>query len=72
MIGSLSVPLGRFARGTVPLARYFFCKALRCCSQGRWSRDSGNFGRSVRLRDEIRRTVRGEIGRQKGGGLSAA
>ena len=27
MIGSLSVPYGRFARGTVLLACYFLCKA---------------------------------------------
>jgi hypothetical protein len=27
MVGSLSVPSGRFARGTVLLACYFLCKA---------------------------------------------
>jgi len=28
MVGSLSVPSGRFARGTVLLACYFLCKAV--------------------------------------------
>jgi len=42
MVGSLSVPSGRFARGTVLLECYFLSKAVLTCLNGRlqigWNR----------------------------------